>query len=268
MQVYKGFDIGTDKPPREMREDIPHHLLDIVDASYQYTAADFVRDALRAIEEITGRNRLPFIVGGTGLYIKSLLEGIFPGPGRNPALRLRLNKEAEEEGLESLWEKLKQVDPAYAEKTGKNDKVRIIRALEVYLTTQKPFSEHFLRTKSQVEDFHILKIGLQLEREVLKKRIDQRVDRMFETGIVEEAASLLRQGVGENSPPFRGLGYAQVLKYIKKEIPLEEAVSTAKKETRQYAKRQMTWFRKMQGITWFFPGDRPSLVSFLEAHLN
>lgn len=268
MQVYKGFDIGTDKPSREMREDVPHHLIDTVDASHQYTAADFVRDASRVIREITGRNRLPFVVGGTGLYLKSLLEGIFPGPGRNPALRRRLEKEGEEKGFEFLWKKLKKVDPTYAGKIGKNDTVRIIRALEVYQMTRKPFSEHFSNTKSQIEDFHILRIGLRLEREILAKQIDQRVDSMFERGIVEEVVSLLRQGVEEDSPPFRSLGYSQVLKFLKNKISLEEAVSTTKLETRQYAKRQMTWFKKMQGIHWFSPTDRPSLVSFLEVNLK
>jgi tRNA dimethylallyltransferase len=268
MQVYKGFDIGTDKLPPEKRENIPHYLLDIVDPDTQFTAADFVNQALKALESILKKKRLPIIVGGTGLYLKALLDGLFPGPGRDSSLRRKLEKKAAEKGLENLRKKLTEVDPNYAQKIGQNDKMRIIRALEVFYLTQKPFSEHFLKTKPFVKDFNIIKIGLKLNRKELYKRLEERVDKMFKSGIINEVENLLRIGVKEDSPPFRALGYKYVLKYLKKEIALEEALRATKRDTRHYAKRQLTWFRKMEGIQWFSPYDFPSLSSFVEKNLK
>ena len=268
MQVYKSFDIGTDKIPLEKREDIPHHLLDVVSPSTQFTAADFAHLALEASNAILEKNKLPFIVGGTGLYLKALFNGLFPEGRSNPLLRQKLETQAREKGLESLREKLMEVDPDYCQKIGKKDKVRIIRALEVFYATQKSISEHFLRTKSFVKDFNIIKIGLKLERQELYRRIEERVDRIFERGIIKEVKELLQKGVDENSPPFRALGYKYVLKFLGKEIPLEEAVTLTKRETRHYAKRQMTWFRKMEGIKWFSPNDFPSILEYIESNLK
>jgi len=264
MQVYKGFDIGTDKPPLDKREGVPHHLLDIVEPSTQFTAADFAKRAQEAISEIQQRKRLPLVVGGTGLYLKALLEGLFPGPGRDLHLRQELEKEAKEKGLGSLRKKLEEIDPVYSRKIGESDKMRIIRALEVFFLTGKPISEHFLKTKPYLEDFHILKIGLKLERKELYKRIEERVDKMFEKGIVQEVTKLLERRVKEDSPPFRALGYRYVLSFLKKEISLEEAISLTKKSTRHYAKRQMTWFRKIKDVNWYSPYERSALLEFLE----
>jgi tRNA dimethylallyltransferase len=210
---------------------------------------------------------LPFIVGGTGLYLKALLEGLFPGPGRDDGLRRRLDREAGEKGLETLWKRLEAVDPAYAGIIGAMDKVRIIRALEVYSLTGKPLSEHFANSRSEVGDFHILKIGLQLEREELYQRIEERVDRMFRSGIREEAHRLLAAGVPADAPPFRALGYRRVLAHLQGAISIDEAERLTKQDTRQYAKRQLTWFRKMAGINWFPADDLTSLAAFLEARL-
>jgi len=268
MQVYKGFDIGTDKLSPEKRENIPHYLLDIVDPDTQFTAADFVNQTLKALESILKKKRLPIIVGGTGLYLKALLEGLFPGPGQDSSLRGKLEKKAAEKGLKNLRKKLEEVDPNYAKKIGQNDKMRIIRALEVFYLTQKPFSEHFQKTKPFVKDFNIIKIGLKLNRKELYKRIEQRVDKMFKSGIINEVESLLRNGVKEDSPPFRALGYKYVLKYLNKEMPLEEALRDTKRDTRHYAKRQLTWFRKMEGIQWFSPFDFPSLSAYVEKNLK
>ncbi len=268
MQVYKGFDIGTDKLPLEKRENIPHYLLDIIDSHVQFTAADFANQALKAIESILNKKRLPIIVGGTGLYLKALLDGFFPGPSRDPSLRRKLEKRAAEKGLESLRKKLEEVDPDYAQKIGKKDKMRIIRALEVFTLTQKPFSEHFQNTESMVKDFNILKIGLKLNRRELYKNIEERVDKMFKSGIINEVEDLLKDGVQEDSPPFRALGYKYVLKYLKKEMTPEEALELTKRDTRHYAKRQLTWFRKMEGIEWFSPFDFSSLAAFVEKHLK
>lgn len=268
MQVYKGFDIGTDKVPAEKRENIPHHLLDIVEPTTQFTAADFVQQALKATESILKKKKLPIIVGGTGLYLKALLDGLFPDGKSDPKIRLKLQKEAEEKGLEPLWKKLHEIDPVYAQKIGKNDKIRIIRALEVFYSTQKSLSEHFSKTQSLIKDFHILKIGLKLERKELYYKIEERVDKMFKRGIVAEVKDLLKAGVDEDSPPFRALGYKHVLKFLKKEMTLQEAIPLTKKDTRHYAKRQMTWFRKMKGIRWFSPTEFSSITEYIQKNLK
>jgi tRNA dimethylallyltransferase len=265
MQVYRGFDIGTDKPTPEMRKLVPHHLLDIAEASVQFTAADFVRQALAAVRLIEERSRLPFVIGGTGLYLKALLDGLFPGPGRDTGLRRKLEQEAAERGLPSLRRKLEEVDPGYARLIGEKDKVRIIRALEVFYLTRKPISEHFEGTRSEVADFHLYKIGLQLERKELYRMIEERVDWMFQGGIVAEVRSLLAAGVEESAPPFRALGYRHILAHLKGTISLDEAGRLTKQDTRHYAKRQISWFRKMAGVSWFPAGDHAALAAFLEA---
>jgi tRNA dimethylallyltransferase len=268
MQVYKGFDIGTDKISPDQRNNIPHHLLDIADASTQFTAADFVKHALEAIRLIRKNQKLPIIAGGTGLYLKTLCEGLFPEGKKDPVIRAKLEQQAKDKGLEFLRESLLKIDPVYANKIGKRDKIRIIRALEVFHATQKPISAHFANTHSLVDDFFILKIGLKLERSTIYKKIEDRVDRMFEKGIVKEVQSLLAGGVKPDSPPFRALGYKQILKHLRGDISLEEAVDLTKKETRHYAKRQMTWFRKMEGICWFEPDDFPSIFAYVRTYLN
>ncbi len=268
MQVYKGFDIGTDKVPIEQRTTILHHLIDIVDASKQFTAADFVKHALAAIGSIEKKQKTPIIAGGTGLYLKALLNGLFPEGEKDPAIRSRLEQQAKYKGLESLWRDLLKIDPVYAKKIGETDKIRIIRALEVFYATKKPISEHFANTRSFVDDFFILKIGLKLERNVLYKKIEDRVDRIFERGIVKEVQGLLANGIEPSSPPFRALGYQQVLKHLRGEISIGEAIDMTKKETRHYAKRQMTWFRKMSGICWFAPDDIFSIFEFVKNGLK
>jgi len=268
MQVYKGFDIGTDKPPAEARTRVPHHLLDIVDGSKQFTAADFAALAFNAVLAVGRRKAVPLIVGGTGLYFKALLEGLFPGPGRDEDVRRALDREAEEEGLDHLWKRLEAVDPAYAAKIGPNDRIRIVRALEVHTVTGIPLSAHFGRTQSRLQDYAAVKIGLQLERKELVRRIEARVDRMFERGLVEEVRRLLASGVRETAPPFKALGYKYVLRYLKGSIGLEEAVVRTKVDTRQYAKRQMTWFRKMDGVRWFRPDEVEEIMAHAEEHFS
>ena len=268
MQVYEGFDIGTDKIPENKRENIPHHLIDVIQPSAQFTAADFVHLALEAARTILNNKKLPIIAGGTGLYLKSLIDGLFPGGKSDWVLRQRLEKEAQSKGLESLRVKLKDIDPLYYQKIGKGDKLRIIRALEVYYLTQKSLSEHFAETRTFVEDFNIIKIGLKLERQVLNQRIEERVDKMFKKGIIQEVQSLLEKGVDESSPSFRALGYKYVLRYLKGTISLDESIALIKRDTRHYAKRQMTWFRKMEGIKWFSPYDFRLILREVEIHLK
>ena len=268
MQVYRGFDIGTDKPSAEDRRRAPHHLLDIVDSRTQFTAADFTILAVETIGAIRARGRLPFVVGGTGLYVRALLNGLFPGPGRDDAVREALEREAREGGLQSLWQRLRDADPDYGAKVGVRDRIRIFRALEVLALTGRTMSENFRATRSRVADFRILKIGLEWERAELYRRIEARVDRMFERGLVEEAAGLLASGVDEAAPPFRALGYEHVLRFLKGEIGRDEAAALTKIDTRHYAKRQLTWFRKMDGLRWFRPDDLGTIQAFIETEWN
>ncbi|MFC2160229.1 tRNA (adenosine(37)-N6)-dimethylallyltransferase MiaA [Acidobacteriota bacterium] len=268
MQVYRGFDIGTDKMPQDRRENIPHHLLDIISPSVRFSAADFVQFALEIIDKIHDKNRLPIVTGGTGLYLKALLNGLFSEGKSDPVIRKRLESEAEEKGLASLSKKLRTVDPQYAKIIGNNDKYRIIRALEVFEATNKPLSEHFASTRSFVEDLNVLKIGLKIDRQTLYKNIEKRVDEMFAKGLVEEVKLLLESGVDAESPPFRALGYKHVFKHLKKDLTLEEAISLTKRDTRHYAKRQMTWFRKMEGIHWFNPENFDSLKGQIKEFLD
>ncbi len=268
IQVYRGFDIGTAKPGPEDRRGVPHHLIDIAGPEVQYTAADFVRDALEAARGIAARRRLPIVAGGTGLYLKALADGLFPGPGRDPAVRAALEAEAREKGLEALFRRLEAVDPEYARKIRGRDRIRIVRALEVYAATGRPISEHFRETRSPVVGRTVLRLGLRLERETLCRRIEDRVDRMFARGLVDEVRGLLERGVPESAPPFRALGYSHVLRLLRGEIGRDEAVALTKIETRQYAKRQMTWFRKMAGIVWFSPEDGPALEQYVQNRLQ
>lgn len=264
MQVYRGFDIGTDKIPLDGREGVPHHLLDIADPATQFTAADFVHAALQAAQGIWERAHLPIITGGTGLYLKALIDGLFPEGQKNPEVRRRLEAQARTHGLEPLWKKLTRIDPAYAGKIGPGDRIRIIRALEVYQATGRPLSSHFSQTRSFVSDCSLIRVGLSLERPVLYARIDRRVDRMFGAGLIDEVRGLLAAGVAEEAPPFRALGYRQVLRHLHQEISAEDAAALTQQETRRYAKRQMTWFRKMEGIRWFGPDE----FSDIEEHIR
>lgn len=268
IQVYRGFDIGTDKTGPEAQRGVPHHLIDIVGPEIQYTAADFVRDALDAARGIASRGRFPIVAGGTGLYIKALVDGLFPGPGRDPAVRAALEAEAAEKGLDTLFRRLEAIDPDYAKKVRSRDRVRIIRALEVHITTGRPISEHFRETRSPVMGRTVVLLGLELEREALCRRIDERVERMFARGLVDEVRGLLERGVPETAPPFKALGYSHILRHIRGEIGLEEAVVLTQTDTRQYAKRQMTWFRKMTGVVWFSPDDGPALEQYLQKRLQ
>lgn len=270
MQVYRGFDIGTDKPSAELRQLVPHHLIDILEPDEQFSAADFARLATELIEKISEKGHLPVVVGGTGLYHKALVEGLFPGPGRDQTIRRKLRQEAEEKGLSHLYQKLKQIDPEYAQKITPQDRVRLIRALEVYYLTGKPISEHFHQTASPLKNkgFLLFQIGLKLERKELYRRIEERLDRMFVLGIVEEAKNLLARGVSPEATPFKGLGYRQVLRYLRGEISLDEAIDLAKLETRHYAKRQLTWFKKTPGIIWFEASDRENIEKYIKEKIS
>jgi tRNA dimethylallyltransferase len=265
MQVYRGFDIGTDKPGPAERARVPHHLLDIVDGRIQFTAADFAVRAAEAAGAIVGRGRLPIIVGGTGLYIKALFEGLFPGPGRDDAVRGALEEEARRDGWDALRLRLESLDPAYAARIGRNDRIRIVRALEVQAVTGIPLSEHFRRTKGYLQGWTPILIGLRRDRAALRERIGARVERMFERGLVEEVRGLRAAGLEENDPPFKALGYRHVLRFLRGEAMLEQTRLETTIDTRHYAKRQETWFRKTPGLVWFDADDGGAIAAHLHS---
>ena len=254
MQVYRYMDIGTAKPSREDQERIRHHLIDIRDPDEGFDAAQFRDEASKAIREIVDKGDLPFVAGGTGLYIKALTEGIFDAPVSDKEIRERLKKEAEEAGLSSLYNKLRDVDPEAAEKIGPANTHRIIRALEIYYMTGHPISQHHKEHAFPERPYYVLKIGLYAERETLYKNIDYRVDCMIRAGFVDEVKRILEMGYGPDLKGMQAIGYSHICKHIKGEYNLEGSVSLIKRDTRHYAKRQMTWFRRDNEITWFDVG--------------
>lgn len=263
MQVYRGFDIGTDKPGPEERRRVPHHLVDILDGREQFTAADFAVRAARAVGDISARGRLPMVVGGTGLYVKALLEGLFPGPGRDETVREGLEAEARRDGLDALYTRLAVIDPAYAAKIGRRDRIRIVRALEVQAVTGVALSEHFRNTTGYLPGCRTISVGLRRERAELVRRIEARIALMFERGLVDEVRGLLASGLPESAPPFKALGYRHALAVLRGELSQAEAAGRTAADTRRYAKRQMTWFRRMAGLRWFEADDVEDIAEYI-----
>jgi len=255
-QVYRGMDIGTDKVSQEIREKVPHHLIDVVDPGEVFTVADFKRKAERVIENLQRKDKLPLVVGGTGLYIKAILQGIFPGPGANWELRRKLSQRIKEKGRFALYEELQKVDPVSASRIHPHDERRIIRALEVYKLTGVPISRHQQNTSSY--EGKVVMIGLAWRRPALYRIINERVDKMIEKGLVEEVRGLLERGYGEDIPSMQGLGYRQIAGYLKGEFSLDEAIRLIKRDTRRFAKRQLTWFKKEKKIIWLEREKYPS----------
>ena len=255
--VYRGFDIGTDKPLPEERRGIPHHLIDVADPTEIYTAARFARDAARVIRDAHARGALPIVVGGTGFYYRALTRGLFPGPGADEPLRARLNRVADRRGLERLHRMLHRVDPASASRIMRRDRKRLVRALEVYLATGRSLTSHFGETMSAIADCEVIGIALKLPAAVTAARVARRVDQQFARGIVDEVGKLLARRVPPDARPFGGLVYRQVMEMLRG--VRDEAATRAliAQENRRYARRQLIWFRKEPNLTWFDgPGER------------
>ena len=273
VQVYRGFDVGTAKLlPRE-RRGIPHHLIDVLEPEDIFTAGDYARLGREALGQIRGRERLPVLAGGTGFYLRALLEGLFQGPQRDDALRGRLAAAAASKPPGYLHRLLKRLDPASSQKIHANDTPKLIRAIEVCLRARKPMSDLWQEGSSSLEGFAVTRVGLDPPREALWERIDARTRAIFRAGLAEEARALLDQGVSRQVRPFGSLGYKQALAHIDGVMALDEAIDDTAKNTRRYAKRQMTWFRRDPDITWFHGfGDehhvKKSAVSFVETQLT
>ena len=249
-QIYRFLDIGTAKPSKEEQERVKHHLIDIIDPNEQFTAADYQKEARAAINEINRNEKLPIICGGTGLYIKSLLENYkFSKEGRDEELRKELKILAENKGGAELHKKLEKVDKISAEKIHPNDINRMIRALEVYYKEGTPLSETNKSLIKEPNEYNLLFIALTMEREKLYHRINERTNLMLSEGLIDEVRSLL-ENYSPVAPGLQVIGYRQCVKYLNSEITYEELSELIKKETRNYAKRQYTWFRREKKILW------------------
>lgn len=252
MQIYRHLDIGTAKVTCNDQKKIKHYLIDICNVDQPYSAADFIKQSNAAIEQIVAKQKLPLIVGGTGFYLQALLAGFQLGglaSAGQTDFRKKMEVFAKQKGQAALWHKLNSIDPAAAAKIPVGNQRRIIRALEVYQLTGKPFSsQHDLRSLK----FDPLIIGLNVDRSLLYQRIDQRVDLMFEKGLLKEAAWLDQQG-GKNLPAGKGIGYKELFPYFAGKSKLLVAVNLIKKNSRHYAKRQLTWFRNKMQVVWFDP---------------
>lgn len=248
-QIYRKMNIGTAKPNDEERLQISHHLFDIRDPDEYFSAGEYAKLAKKTISEILRKNRLPVVVGGSGLYIKALIDGVFEGDFKDQKLREQLNREAEKKGISFLYKRLSEVDPEQAKKIHFNDQKRIIRSLEVYMLSGIKISK-IQREKTISSQFYPIIIGLYWRRDQLYQRINQRVDRMIHLGFVNEVKNLIMQGYEIDLNSMNSVGYKEIISSLSGKISLEEAILLIKRNTRRYAKRQMTWFKKDERIHW------------------
>jgi len=273
LQVYRHFDLGTAKLPLAERRGIPHHLIDILDPDELFTAGEYARLARETVQEISARGKLPILAGGTGFYLRALLEGLFDGPVRDQSLRDRLAvREARRTG--SLHRVLRRLDPAAAARIHANDVPKVTRALEIFVLTRQPVTRLFETGRDALQGYRTLKLGLLPDRELLNPRLDARCAWMFDNGLVEEVRGILAMGFPPSCKPFESHGYKQSLQLINGELSMKDAIYYAQRNTRHYAKRQITWLRKEKELLWLrgFGNDEPirrsaldSVVNFLES---
>jgi len=259
-QFYRYLNIGTAKPSIENIQKIPHHLIDFLDPSENYDVSLFEKDAEKIIDQIHNRNKIPIVVGGSGLYLKALIDGIFDAAGKDEQYRKELNQKRKEIGNEFLYEELKKVDPRTASKMLPQNWKRVMRALEVYHTTGVPIWKHHENQSSKKQkDNTFNQFGLNWERSILYNNIDTRVDEMIDNGLVDEVKNLLNNGYTKNLNSLNTVGYKEIIQYLSGEFSVERAIELIKRNTRHYAKRQMTWFRKDKRISWFDIADLSEL---------
>ena len=255
--MYREFDIGTAKPNPAERARVPHHLFDFVDPTQEMTAGGYARLARQVLAEINARHHLPIVVGGTGLYLRALLEGLFAGPQRSEELRERLRERAADPGPGHLHRILQRLDPASAQNIHSNDSPKLIRAIEVCMASRQKLSELWQRGRDPLRGFRILRFGLDPERPELYERINQRARQMFEMGLIQETQQLIDK-YGSSARPLSSLGYRQAAQLLRRELSRDEAVRAAQQGHRNYAKRQMTWFRREPDVIWLKGfGDDP-----------
>lgn len=267
VQIYRRLDIGSAKPTRAERTAIPHHLVDFLEPDAAFDARRFTQMASALIQKLSAAGKAPFVVGGTGLYIKALLYGLFEPPAACRGLRRRLQREAAERGGPALHRRLAACDPEAAGRIHPNDAVRITRALEIYEATGRPISDFHARHRFAESPFRAFKIGLQLERTQLYERINRRVEAMLAEGLLAEVAKLLEMGFDPGLKPLQSLGYRHMVAHLNGTLSMAEAVRTLQRDTRRYAKRQMTWFAADPTICWTTPAELPRLYPQIAAFL-
>lgn len=268
MQIYRGMDIGTAKVSKEERNLIPHHMIDICDPSENFTVYHFREQALQAIESISKKKKIPVVAGGTGLYVRALLEGLSDQPGENAEIRNKLEAELKENGVAFMYERLLKVDPRAVERIHSGHERRIIRALEIFETTGRSASDWYEeKTPLTKLGYQPLVYGLRMEKEVLHKRIDARVENMFESGLLEEIEGLLRKPLSKTA--LQAVGYKEVLPYFESgDISIDEVKELIKKNTRLLAKRQMTWFKKEKNLIWLDVSDAVDIENYAKKILE
>ncbi len=249
-QVYRGMNIGTDKPTADQRQAIIHRLIDLVEPDQPFNTGLYRRSAVDAIEDHYHNRRLPLVVGGTGLYVRTLLKGLCEAPPADPVVRASLQRDIQEYGRDHLYAQLVACDPATAARLHPRDESKVLRALEVHRLSGRPMSEFQRQHGFAERPFTSLLIGLNRERDALYRRIEERIDWQLANGLVDETRQLLARGYGRDLPAMKGLGYRQVSSHLAGEYDAEEMVRRFKRDTRHFAKRQMTWFRKEPGIHW------------------
>lgn len=259
--VYRGFDIGTDKVPEDLRRGIRHHLMDVADPHEHYTAAAYARDAAAAIGDIRRRGRWPIVVGGTGFYYRALTRGLFPGPGRDEALRRRLNRIADCRGVERLHRLVSRVDPESGRRIQPRDRMRLVRALEVHYLTGRSLTAHFAETVSPLAGVETCAVALKPAMDEIARRVAARVEDQFARGLVDEVRGLLAGGIPEHAHPFGGLVYRQVLEMLHGVRSEVDTRALIVRENLRYARRQLIWFRKEPNLIWFDgPGEGPETL--------
>ena len=260
MQIYKDMNIGTAKPDQQEMQGIKHYLLDFVEPNQRYSVADYKKDAENAIEDILQKGKVPIIVGGTGLYVDSLIYGIeYPNIEFDENYRKELERRVEKEGLEKLYEKAKKIDPQAMKKISRNDQKRILRVLEIYNATGKTKTEQEIESRKNEVKYDYRVFAINMDREKLYDRINKRVDIMIQKGLIEEVENLLKK-YNEFPTAMQGLGYKEVVEYIQGKVLKEDMIENIKRESRRYAKRQITWFKKNKQTIWIEPQDLQKIL--------
>ncbi len=262
-QIYRQMDIGTAKPTAEEQQAVRHHLIDCVNISQPFSVADYQSLVDAAIVDIQSRGKQVLLVGGAGLYFRAVVDGLFEGPGADPSLRERLETEAAQRGVNTLHERLRTCDPISAERIHPNNVVRVIRALEVYELTGTPMSEHQQQWRQENQRYPFIAFCLTMPRALLYQRIEQRVDVMLANGLIAEVESLLAAGYARETVALQSFGYRELIAYLDGECTYLEAVQQLKQNTRRFAKRQLTWFRKDTRVEWIDRESTPDIVTHL-----